>query len=124
MTAKVDFPVPRMPINTMDALASNERRYSLEGRSGVGVSRGVERTLGFVEATVCQPFSAAQGLRYLTHALFANGAFQRRLHVLGNTWYSWCRTATASRAVVGHGCKGPFRPSYNSHIVERVSQRC
>lgn len=47
--ASVDFPVPRMPINTMDAFGSNTRRDSTGG-IGVGVVRGVDGALDCIES--------------------------------------------------------------------------
>jgi hypothetical protein len=37
MTAKVDFPLPRMPIRTIEASGSNMRGYSVGRKAGTGV---------------------------------------------------------------------------------------
>lgn len=52
MTANVDLPVPRIPMSTIDASGSNNRRISLGGEDGTGVCRGVERALEVTEVTV------------------------------------------------------------------------
>lgn len=52
MTARVDLPVPRMPMSTIEASGSNTRRISFEGEVGTGVCRGVERALEFMDVTV------------------------------------------------------------------------
>ena len=51
MTASVDFPVPRMPMRTMEASGSNTRRISWGEEVGTGVCRGVERALEVIDVT-------------------------------------------------------------------------
>jgi hypothetical protein len=47
--ARVDFPVPRIPISTMEAFGLNFRRDSTGG-IGVGEVRGVDRALDCIES--------------------------------------------------------------------------
>ncbi|KAF1920846.1 hypothetical protein BDU57DRAFT_509313 [Ampelomyces quisqualis] len=54
MTAKVDLPVPRIPINTIEAFGLKSRRMLLYTAGGADVSRGVESALEFTVATFDQ----------------------------------------------------------------------
>lgn len=54
--ASVDFPVPRMPISTMDAFGAKMRRHSIGWGIGVGVVRGVDLAL---ECKESKPASGA-----------------------------------------------------------------
>ena len=62
MMAKVDFPVPRIPINTMDAFGSNTR-WDWTGGIGVGVVRGVDRALDCNESGRLLGIALAVALR-------------------------------------------------------------
>jgi hypothetical protein len=53
MTANVDFPVPRIPIKTIEASGLKLRRISLLNADGTGVSRGVVWALDVLEAVIC-----------------------------------------------------------------------
>jgi hypothetical protein len=52
MTASVDFPVPRMPIRTIEASGLNLRCTILCNATGAGVSRGVVWALVVAEAVI------------------------------------------------------------------------
>lgn len=65
MTAKVDFPVPRIPMRTIEAFGSKIRGPSLGPKEGVGVVRGVDLLLG---VCVSRTGSAYHRILYIAFA--------------------------------------------------------